>query len=162
LLPDVLTVVSTGPTPVHSTSKATSWVPPRLSLAIPSPVAVTLLRFLVLVMVAGAVGAAQLNEVPSGQTARNCTRAVGSGSSVSGALKSRVLRTNSVACTIEPSSHSCGTAQKASAVSSKKSDLSADTDGENARPAVRADSETTTQRRGEVVVNMCEPPQLCG
>lgn len=35
----------------------------------PDPVAVTLLRLSVLVMVAGAVGAAQLNEVPSGQTA---------------------------------------------------------------------------------------------
>ena len=56
----------------------------------------TLLRSSVLVIVAGAVGAAQLNEVPSSQTARNCTLAVGSGSSVSGASKSRVLLTNRV------------------------------------------------------------------
>jgi hypothetical protein len=93
-----------------------------VSLAIPAPVAVTRLRFLALVIVAGAVGAAQLNDVPSGQTAWNCTLAVGSGSSLSGDSKSRVLRTNSVACTVEPSSHWCGTAQKASAVSSKKRD----------------------------------------
>src|SRR5919106_58767 len=158
LLPGPLTVVSIGPTPVHVTSKVTWWVPPRLSLAIPDPVAVTLLRFSVLVIVAGAVGAAQLNEVPSGQTARNCTRAVGSGSSVSGASKSRVLRTNSVPCTVEPSAHSCGTAQKASAVSSKKNDLTADADAENARTAVSAASATATQRRrAEVVSSMFEP-----
>jgi hypothetical protein len=51
----------------------------------PEPMAVTLLRSSVLVMTADAVGAAQVNEVPSGQTAWNCTRAVGSGPSVSGA-----------------------------------------------------------------------------
>jgi hypothetical protein len=39
---------------------------------------------------------------------------------VSGASKSRVLLTSSVADTVEPSAHWCGTAQKASAVSSKK------------------------------------------
>jgi hypothetical protein len=70
LLPATLTVVSSGPTPVHSTSKDTGWVPPRLSLAIAYPAAVTLLRSAVLVIVAGAVGAAQLNEMPP-QTARN-------------------------------------------------------------------------------------------
>jgi hypothetical protein len=100
----------------------------------------------VLVIVAGAAGAAQLNELPSGQTARNCTLAVGSESSVSGASKSRVLRTNSVACTVVPSAQSCGTAQKASAVSSKKSSLSADADVENARTAVVAATAATTQR----------------
>ena len=107
LLPGPLTDVSTGPTPVHVTSNVTKWVPPRLSLAIPDPNAWTLLRFAVLVIVAGAVGAAQLKEVPSGQNARNCTLAVGSESSLSGALKSRVLRTSSVACTVEQSAHVC-------------------------------------------------------
>src|SRR5918996_3862555 len=76
-------------------------------------------------MVDGATGAAQLNEVPSGQTAKNCTLVVGSVSSVSGDSKSRVGFTNSVPCTMEPSAHWCGTAQKASAVSSKKMDCSA-------------------------------------
>src|SRR5688572_12822241 len=33
-----LTVVSTGPTPVHVTSNVTSWVPPLLSRTIPPPV----------------------------------------------------------------------------------------------------------------------------
>src|SRR5919106_4728249 len=161
LLPGPLTVVSIGPTPVHVTSKETWCVPPRMSLAIPDPVAVTLLRFSVLVMVAGAVGAAQLNEVPSRQTARNCTLAVGSASSVSGASKSRVLRTKSVPCTVEPSAHSCGTAQKASAVSSKKSVLSADAEVENASAAPSVASATTTQCRGtEVVLNMFDPPRL--
>jgi hypothetical protein len=154
LLPGPLTVVSSGPTPVHDTSNETSWVPPRLSLAIPDPVAVTLLRFSVLVIVAGAVGAAQLNEVPSGQTARNCTLAVGSGSSVSGASKSRVLNTSSVPCTVEPSAHKCGTAQNADAVSSKNSDRSADADVENAKAAVRAASATAQRRRADVEVNM--------
>src|SRR5918996_6419558 len=64
-------------------------------------------------MVDGATGAAQLNEVPSGQTAKNCTLVVGSGSSVSGDSKSRVGFTNSVPCTMEPSAHWCGTVQKA-------------------------------------------------
>ena len=77
------------------------------------PLAVTLLRFSVLVMIAGAAAAPQLNEVPGGQTARNCSLTVGSGSSVSGDSKSRVLCTNSVPCTIEPSAHVWGTAQKA-------------------------------------------------
>jgi hypothetical protein len=132
-----------------------------LSLAIPEPVAVTLLRFSVLVMVAGAVGAAQLNDVPSGQTAWNCTRAVGSVSSVSGDSKSRVLSTNSVACTIEPSAHSCGTAQNAEALSSKKSSRSADADVENPSAAVSATSPAAAQRRrAEVVANMVEPPRL--
>ena len=62
-----------------------------MSLAIPVPEAVTLFRFAVLVIVAGTVGAPQLNEEPSGQTARNCTLAVGSASSVSGDSKSRVV-----------------------------------------------------------------------
>jgi hypothetical protein len=53
LLPAVLTVVSSGPTAVQVTLKETSWAPPRLSLAIPDPAAVRLLRFSVLVMVAG-------------------------------------------------------------------------------------------------------------
>jgi hypothetical protein len=120
-----------------------------MSLAIPDPAAVTLLRFSVLVIVAGAVGAAQLNEVPSGQTARNCTLAVGSGSSVSGASKSRVLNTSSVPCTVEPSEHKCGTAQNAEAVSSKNSDRSADADVENAKAAVRAASATAQRRRAD-------------
>jgi hypothetical protein len=72
-----------------------------------------------------------------------------------------VLNTKSVPCTVEPSAHSCGTAQKAEAVSSKKSDLSADADVENARTVVSATSATTTQRgRAEVVLNMFEPPRL--
>ncbi len=99
-----------------------------------------------LVIVAGAAGAAQLNEVPSGQTARNCTLAVGSGSSVSGALKSRVLRTSSVPCTVEPSAHACGTAQNASAVSSKKSSRSAAAGTTNAMDAANAASTTTSRR----------------
>src|ERR671918_552049 len=148
LLPGPLTVVSSGPTPVQVTSKETWWVPPRLSLAIPDPVAVTLLRFSVLVMVAGADGAAQLNDVPSGQTARYCTLAVGSASSVSGDSKSRVLRTNSVACTVEPSAHSCGTAQKASAVSSKKYDCSpADAEVGTVSTANTASSEKMNLKR---------------
>jgi hypothetical protein len=72
---------------------------------------------------------------------------VGSGSSVSGDSKSRVVNTNSVPCTVEPSAHSCGTAQKAEAVSSKKSDLTADADVENARTAVSAARPATIQRR---------------
>ena len=75
---------------VHVTSNDTSWVTPRLSLTVPAPEAVTLFRFSVLVMVAG-TNPTQLNEEPSGQTAWNCTLAVGSASSVSGASKSRVL-----------------------------------------------------------------------
>jgi hypothetical protein len=51
-LPGMLTVVSTGPTPVHATSKKTWWDPPRLSPAIPDPDAVTLFE-VVLVMVVG-------------------------------------------------------------------------------------------------------------
>lgn len=104
--------------------------------AIPDPAPVTPLRFSVRVMVAGAVGAVQLNEVPSGQTAWNCTLDVGSGSSVSGDSKSRVLSTNSLPCTVEPSAHSWATAQKAEANSSKKSSLSADADVEDAKTAV--------------------------
>jgi hypothetical protein len=111
-------------------------------------VAVTLLRFSVLVMVAGMMPP-QVNEVPSGQTAWNCTLAVGSVSSVSGASKSRVLSTNSVPYTVEPSAHSCGTAQKAEAVSSKKSVLSTiDADGENASIAIRP----IMRRRSSVAV----------
>ena len=102
-----------------------------------------------LVIVAGAVGAAQLNERPSGQTARNWTLTVGSGSSVSGDSKSRVLSTSSVPCTVEPSAHSCGTAQKAEAVSSKKSDLTADAAVANVRATASAAS---------VVLNMCNLP----
>ena len=83
------------PTPVHATSKVTACVPPRLSLAVPD------LRCRHAFEVLGAgdrrrTGAAQLNEVPSGQTAWNCTLAVGCGSSVSGDSKSRVLKTRSV------------------------------------------------------------------
>ncbi len=96
-----------------------------MSVATPEPTAVILLSGRTLVMVAGTVGAPQLNEVPSGQTARNWTLTVGSGSSVSGDSKSRVGFTNSVPSATEPSAHSCGTAQKASAVSSKKDDLCA-------------------------------------
>src|SRR5680860_1110804 len=117
------TLVSSGPTPVQVTSKDTGCrrVELKSSLTNPSPVAVTLLRFWVLVMVAGTtLRRPQLTWEPSWQGALYCTLAVGSGSSVSGDSKSRVLRTNRVACTIEPSAHSCGTAQKASAVSSKK------------------------------------------
>ena len=62
----VLTRVSSFPTPVHVTSKDTSCVSPRLSLTVPVPVAVTRLRFSVLVMVAGTVPA-ELNELPSGR-----------------------------------------------------------------------------------------------
>jgi hypothetical protein len=116
----------------------------------------------VLVIVAG-MKPIQLN-VPPSQLATNCTLAVGSRSSVSGDSKSRVVSTNSVPCLLESSSHSCGTVQKAEAVSSKKSVLSAvDVDGENANIAIRADKETTIQcRRAEVVLNMFEPPQLRG
>ena len=63
------------------------------------------LQVLGAVIVAGITVPTQLNEVPSGQTARNCTLAVGSASSVSGVSKSRVLRTSSVPCTTEPSAH---------------------------------------------------------
>ena len=157
LLPGTLTVVSTGPTPVHSTAKVTWWVAPRMSLAIPAPVTETLFRFAVLTIVAAAPGAAQLNEVPSGQTARNCTLAVGSESSVSGASKSRVLRTNSVPSTVEPSAHSCGTAQNASAVSSKKSSGSAAAVVEKTRAVVRLARATTRPRlRVRVVPDMID------
>jgi hypothetical protein len=69
-----------------------------------------------------------------------------------------VLSTNSVPCTVEPSAHSCGTAQKAEAVSSKKSSLSADAAVENARPAISAATATTPERRrAEVVFTMSNP-----
>ena len=71
LLPGPLTVVCNGPTPVHATSKDTWWVPPRLSLATADPTAVTLFRSAALVIIAGAVGAPQVNEMPPGQTAWN-------------------------------------------------------------------------------------------
>jgi hypothetical protein len=58
------TLVSSGPTPVHVTSNETSWETPRLSLTIPEPVAVTDLRFSVLVMVAGKALPTQVNEAP--------------------------------------------------------------------------------------------------
>ena len=147
-------MVSSGPTPVHATSKVTACVPPRLSLAVPDPVAVTLLRFSVLVIVAEATGAAQLNEVPSGQTAWNCTLAVGCGSSVWGDSKSRVLKTRSGPCTIEPSAHSCGTAQKAEADSSKNRFFSAVADVERARAARAANAATTRRRLTEGVLGM--------
>src|SRR5262245_27884584 len=105
LLPAVFTAVCTGPTPDHATSKDTVWTPPRLSLAIPEPLAVTLFRSAVLMIVAGTVGAPQVNENPPGQIAWNCSLAVGSGSSVSGASKSRVVCTNSVPGTVVPSPH---------------------------------------------------------
>src|ERR671919_3223509 len=62
LLAVVLTLVSSSPTPVQATSKDTWWVTPRLSLAMAEPEAVTLLRFSVLVMVAGGGGATPLND----------------------------------------------------------------------------------------------------
>src|SRR5688572_684096 len=89
-----------------------------MSRAVPEPTVRTLFRFGVLVMVDGAPATAQLNEEPSGQTARNCTRVVGSVSSVSGCSKSRVLRTRSVPSTTAPSAQVCGTDQNASPVSS--------------------------------------------
>jgi hypothetical protein len=50
---------------------------------------------------------------------------------------------------VEPSAHSCGTAQKAEAVSSKKSVLSTiDADGENASIAIRP----IMRRRSSVAV----------
>ena len=54
------------------------------------------LSFFALMMVAGAAGVAQLNGLPSGQTARYGTLAVGSVSSVSGDSKPRVLRTEAL------------------------------------------------------------------
>ena len=116
-----------------------------LSRAVPDPTAWTLLRFSVPVIVAGAANAAQLNEVPSGQTARYCTLAVPS-PPCRARRTSRVLRTSSVACTVEPSAHGCGTAQKASAVSSKKSSLSAVAVATNAVDAANAASTTTSRR----------------
>jgi hypothetical protein len=113
-------------------------------------------------MVAGAVGAAQLNDVPSGHTARNCTRAVGSGSSVSGALKSRVLLTNSVPWTTEPSAHVKGTSQNASACSSKKSVFSADAGAANAAAAISiASAATSRPGRPEAALIMMTPLERC-
>ena len=130
-----------------------------MSRATPDPLAVTLLRFASLVIVAGTVGAPQLNEVPSGQMARNCSLAVGSASSVSGASKSRVVCTSRVPCTTEPSAHVCGGAQNAPAVSSKKSVRVAYADAESARTAVRAATATTAhRRRAEVASNMSTSP----
>jgi hypothetical protein len=109
-----------------------------------------------------AVGAAQLNEVPSGQTARYWTLVVGSRSSLSGALKSRVLRTRRVAVTVEPSAHWCGTAQNASAVSSKNNERSADADVEDASAASRAANPMTTLRRHAAVVFIRASPGFDG
>jgi hypothetical protein len=140
----VRTSVCSGPTAVHVTSKVTWWRTPLLSRTVPEPVAVTLLRFSVLVMVAGRMPP-QLNEMPPGQSAWYCTLTVGSLSSVSGVSKSRVLCTSRVPGTTDPSAHVCGAAQKACAVSSKKTVVwaaAADTGAAGASRAMAAVSGT--------------------